>query len=119
MSYNANMTQKTGNKTPKKKNKVTTKIVSIILIIAAIWMLAGVGKEIFTTLQLQKQARDVADQLQLLKDENATLIQKRDKLEDPNYVETYARGEYMFSKEDEKVFYLPSGNNNSSEEANE
>ena len=30
-----------------------------------------------------------------------------EKLEDPDYVQTYARGEYMFSKGDEKVFYLP------------
>ena len=56
---------------------------------------------------MKKQAEEVAEQLAILEAENATLIQRRDKLEDPNYVETYARGEYMFSKDDEKIFYLP------------
>ena len=30
------------------------------------------------------------------------------KLEDPEYVKSYARGEYMLSKEGEQIFYLPS-----------
>ena len=46
-----------------------------------------------------------------LQDENAALYTTKNKLEDPNYVTTFARGEYMFSKGDEKVFYLPSNNN--------
>ena len=49
----------------KKKNSIISKLVSIVLIVAAIAILTGV------------------------------------------YVQTYARGEYMFSKGDEKVFYLP------------
>ena len=48
-------------------------------------------------------------QLEALRDENASLISTKEKLEDPEYIQTYARGEYMFSKGDEKVFYLPSG----------
>ena len=31
------------------------------------------------------------------------------KLEDPEYVKSYARGTYMLSKEGEQIFYLPSG----------
>ena len=41
------------------------------------------------------------------REENASLIATKEKLEDPEYIQTYARGEYMFSKGDEKVFYLP------------
>ena len=51
----------------------------------------------------------VEQQLEALRDENASLISTKEKLEDPEYIQTYARGEYMFSKGDEKVFYLPSG----------
>lgn len=101
----------------KKNNskKVTIKLISLGLILVALYMLVGVGKEVYTTLQLQKQAKEAQKQLEILKEENATLIQKRDKLEDPNYVETYARGEYMFSKDDEKIFYLPSSNTSKEE----
>ena len=57
---------------------------------------------------LQQQAKVVEAELEALKDENASLISTKEKLEDPDYIQTYARGEYMFSKGDEKVFYLPS-----------
>ena len=57
---------------------------------------------------LQQQAQVVEEELELLRLENASLTSTKEKLEDPDYVQTYARGEYMFSKDDEKVFYLPS-----------
>ena len=53
-------------------------------------------------------AKLVEAELERLKEENATLTSTKEKLEDPEYIQTYARGEYMFSKGDEKVFYLPS-----------
>ena len=56
---------------------------------------------------LQQQAKVVEQELEALRDENASLIATKEKLEDPEYIQTYARGEYMFSKGDEKVFYLP------------
>ncbi|MBR4484761.1 MAG: septum formation initiator family protein, partial [Erysipelotrichaceae bacterium] len=54
-----------------------------------------------------QQAKVVEAELEALRDENASLTSTKEKLEDPDYVQTYARGEYMFSKGDEKVFYLP------------
>ena len=104
--YNYHMQKKT--KIKRRPKRFVTKIVSIVVMLIAIYMFIGVGQEVYTTLQLQNQAREVEIQLNNLKEENATLIQQRDKLEDPSYVETYARGEYMFSKDDEKIFYLPS-----------
>ena len=92
----------------RKRKKILTKIVSIFIIIVAIMIFGQVGKKLYTMLSLQKQAETVEQELKALEDENASLISTRDKLEDPNYVQTYARGEYMFSKGDEKVFYLPS-----------
>ena len=92
----------------KKKNKTLTKVVSILLIGIAIIMLVDVFKRVYSVFALQKQAEIVEQQLQAIKDENASLISTKEKLEDPDYVQTYARGEYMFSKGDEKVFYLPS-----------
>ena len=91
-----------------KKNKTVTKVISIILIVFAIVILGDVLKRIYSMFVLQKQASIVEEQLQALKDENASLISTKEKLEDPDYIQTFARGEYMFSKGDEKVFYLPS-----------
>jgi cell division protein DivIC len=75
--------------------------------VAAIAILTGVLQKIIDMFALQQQAKLVEAELEALKDENASLISTKEKLEDPDYVQTYARGEYMFSKGDEKVFYLP------------
>lgn len=95
-------------KKKKKSSGTIIKIVCIFVIIAAIAIFADVGKQIYQTISLQHQKEVAEEQLQMLKDENASLTSTKTKLEDPNYVVTYAKGEYMFSKEDEKVFYLPS-----------
>lgn len=92
----------------KKKTSVGVKLISIILIGFSIAMLSGVLKDIYDVFSLQKQAALVEKQLQELKEENASLVSTKEKLEDPEYVQTYARGEYMFSRGDEKIFYLPS-----------
>lgn len=92
----------------KKKNGVLSKIISIVLIVFAIIILFDVFKRVYNMFALQKQTELVEEQLELIREENASLIDTKEKLEDPDYIQTYARGEYMFSKGDEKVFYLPS-----------
>ena len=94
----------------KKKNSIVSKLISIVLIVAAIAILSNVLKKVVDLFALQQQAKIVEAELQALKDENASLTSTKEKLEDPEYIQTYARGEYMFSKGDEKVFYLPSDN---------
>ena len=91
----------------KKKNSIISKLVSIVLIVAAIAILSGVLEKIYNMFTLQQQAKVVEAELEALREENASLTSTKEKLEDPDYVQTYARGEYMFSKGDEKVFYLP------------
>ena len=86
-----------------------TQLTSIVLIIGAIAIFSNVFKQVYRMYTLKQQAELVEKQLSDLQDEYAALISTKNKLEDPNYVTTYARGEYMFSKGDEKVFYLPSG----------
>ena len=48
--------------------------------------------------------------LQEVKDENTYLTQQKEKLQDPDYVESYARGNYQLSKDGEQIFYLPEKN---------
>ena len=91
----------------KKKSSLVSKVVSIVLIVMAIFVLSRVLKKIYTMFSLQQQAKVVEQELEALRDENASLVATKEKLEDPEYIQTYARGEYMFSKGDEKVFYLP------------
>ena len=93
---------------PKRKRRILVKIISIIIICISIGILVNVGKQVFTMFTLKQKAALVEQELKALEDENASLVSVRNKLEDPNYVQTYARGEYMFSRGDEKVFYLPS-----------
>ena len=95
-------------KRKKKKHSIVSKLISIVLILFAIVILSNVLKKIYNMFVLQQQAKLVEAELERLKEENATLTSTKEKLEDPEYIQTYARGEYMFSKGDEKVFYLPS-----------
>ena len=95
-------------KSAKKKTKtIVSKLISIALIVAAIAIFTSVLQNVIKMFALQQQAKLVEAELEALREENASLISTKEKLEDPDYVQTYARGEYMFSKGDEKVFYLP------------
>ncbi|MBR3227511.1 MAG: septum formation initiator family protein [Erysipelotrichaceae bacterium] len=107
------MSQKKTRKTLNRK--LRTKLFSIVLILAAIVLSINVSKQVYRLYSLKKQSRIVEEELIKLQDENAALLTTKNKLEDPNYVTTYARGEYMFSKGDEQVFYLPSDSSVSEE----
>jgi len=107
-------------KRKKRLNRKTiSQLISIALIAAAIVIFSKVGQQVINVYKLKKQAELVESDLTSLQDENAALVSTKTKLEDDNYVATYARGEYMFSKGDEKVFYLPSSNKGNNEEASQ
>lgn len=94
----------------KRKRKVRPIFMQLFLIgltLVAIFLLLGAGGEVLTMLKIKKQAKIVKQELERLKEENITLKDKSKKLSDPNYVQTYARGNYMFTKEGEQIFYLP------------
>lgn len=91
----------------RRPKKFVKQIICILTIIFTIWLLLDVLKDIKTAVLLKRQADLTTKELASLQEENASLTNRKSKLEDPTYVQTYARGEYMFSKNDEKVFYLP------------
>lgn len=113
--YNFDMSEKVVKKTKRRKinSKITGKLISIGLIVIAIVLLTNVFKQVKLLYTLKKQSELVESELTALEDENAALVSTKNKLEDPNYVTTYARGAYMFSRGDEKVFYLPSNSSSS------
>jgi cell division protein DivIC len=105
------MTTTNQNRKPKKKvrRKLTplTKLICLLVICASVYMLYSVGKEVVTTVKLQQQLAEVQAQLQTVTDENTYLNNEKSKLQDPDYVENYARGKYMLSKDGEQIFSLP------------
>ncbi|MDO4701960.1 septum formation initiator family protein [Erysipelotrichaceae bacterium OH741_COT-311] len=90
----------------KKARKGVVTFVSLIVIAVSMYMISNVVKEVLSTIELQKQLKLVEAELEVIESENAELISQKYKLEDPGYVESYARGYYMLSKEGEQIFYL-------------
>lgn len=96
-------------KQKKKKKKLTpvTKLIGVLLLFVSAGLVYSVVKEILTTVRLQQQLAEVQVKLQEVQDENDYLNSEKEKLQDPDYVETYARGKYQLSKDGEQIFYLP------------
>lgn len=92
----------------KKKKSLVNIILASVLAIVATFLLYSSISTIYSRVTLTRQAKIVKEELAKLQEENENLSSIRTKLEDENYVVTYARGEYMFSKGDEKLFKLPS-----------
>lgn len=92
----------------KANNKVVNIVISAILAIVGTFLLVISASTIYQRITLKKQADIVNQELEKLEEEKVELSSIKSKLEDENYVVTYARGEYMFSKGDEKLFKLPS-----------
>ncbi len=97
----------------KKKRKMTPflRLICYIVIAASVFLLVEVAREIYTTVELRKQLVEVQQKYQEVQDESAYLLKEREKLADPDYVQSYARGNYMLSKEGEQIFYLPENEN--------
>ena len=94
----------------RRPKKVVTLFVSLILLTISGFLIYNVVKEITNTMNLKKELAIVEEKLQEVEKENAELVSQREKLQDPAYVQSYARGNYMFSKEGEKIYYLPQTN---------
>ncbi|MBR2675460.1 MAG: septum formation initiator family protein [Solobacterium sp.] len=83
------------------------KLVCFVLIGVSVYLLYRVFLEVYTTISLKRQLAVVEEKYQEVLDENEYLTRERAKLEDPDYVASYARGNYLLSKDDEQIFYLP------------
>ncbi|MEA5026879.1 hypothetical protein SDC9_105059 [bioreactor metagenome] len=92
----------------KPKRKPMSIVVSIVLLAGAGYFLYQAGTEIWSTYQLTKELQTAQSLLDEIQSENQYLTEQKEKLEDPEYVKSYARGTYMLSKDGEQIFYLPS-----------
>ena len=103
------MSEKKKVRRVKKKRRMTPfmKLVCVAIIALSGYLIYLVTKEFARTVELRKELAEVREKLQEIQDENNFLNNEKAKLQDPDYIENYARGNYMLSKEGEQIFYLP------------
>ncbi|MBR2726653.1 MAG: septum formation initiator family protein [Solobacterium sp.] len=99
----------TKKQTQKKRRRLSpiAKLLSYILIIVSLIMLYNVGQELWTMFQLRQQLAEAQEHYREVLEENEYLTAEREKLKDPDYVQSYARNNYMLSKDGEQIYYLP------------
>ena len=92
-----------------KKNKQRRQKfwVSLLFIGASIPLLNPVVQEVVHTIDLSNSLSQVRMELTLLEEQNSLLTEQKVKLEDPEYVKSYARATYMLTKDGEQIYYLP------------
>ncbi len=91
----------------KKKNKKIRPLIKISLFAVMAFMLVQVFQQIKINIDLKAQLKDAQKKLQEVKDQNSQLNLEKEKLKDPDYIQSYARSNYMLSKDGEQIFYLP------------
>lgn len=93
--------------TKRKMNRLLRSLCIVVMLGASAFLIYTVVQECMTTVKLHQQLAEVQAKLQEVEDDNTYLTQQKEKLQDPDYVESYARGNYQLSKEGEQIFYLP------------
>lgn len=91
---------------PRKLKKQKT-WVSLLFLGASFFLFKPVIDEVINTVQLKQSIHEVETQLLDLEAQNSSLQDQKTKLEDPEYVKSYARATYMLTKEGEQIYYLP------------
>ena len=91
----------------KKKNRMARFMICAVLLGCSAFFVWKILQEGVTTYTLQVDINEAKAQLEALQKENGYLVDEKEKLEDENYVKNHARGEYMITKEGEKIFHLP------------
>ncbi|HET6784679.1 MAG TPA: septum formation initiator family protein [Erysipelotrichaceae bacterium] len=96
----------------KLKNRFNSIVISLVLLTGTIILMIPVIEEIGNTLRLSESLKQVQAELVVLEQENNTLNEQKTKLLDPEYVKSYARANYMLTKEGEQIYYLPKDDSN-------
>ena len=94
----------------RKPKKIVTVIVALLFLGMSAYFMFKVYQEVMLTVRLQEELEIAEAELDKVEKENEMLTSQKDRLNDDNFVQSYARGNYMLSKEGEKVFFLPGTN---------
>ncbi len=91
----------------RKPRKELIMLFSFIILSISAYLLYTIVMEVTRTIELQNKLELVQAELDVITDQNRKLSSQVDKLENPDYVQNYARGKYMLSKQGEDIYYLP------------
>ena len=100
---------------PNKKKKKLKKPIRLfglfvfcaVLIAFTVYFALNANREIRTTFSLRADLKIYEEQLKALEAERDSLVNQKEKLTDENYVSNVARGKYLFSKDNEQIYYFP------------
>ena len=91
----------------RRLNRRLRSLLAIVFVAFGIYLSYQVYLRYETSKELKAQLAEAQLELENLNNENSDLESQVSKLNDDSYIQSYARGNYMYSKNDEKVFYLP------------
>ncbi len=97
-------TQKVTKRKPRKK---ILQLFSVVLLLISAYLFYTIFMEFNETMTLSNQLEIVQEELSAIQEQNRKLSSQVEKLENPDYVQNYARGNYMLSKQGENIYYLP------------
>lgn len=97
----------TKNKKKNKTNVILSRLIILIMLVVSGFLLYFVVKDVQETFLLRGDVSKLQTLLDELEKENGNLTSQKEKLSDEEYIKSYARGEYSFSKEGEQIFKLP------------
>lgn len=96
--------------------KVWSLVVCVIMLAIAgyfLWQIVGQAKTTFTLVSDISNARK---ELAELNAENTQLTEQIEKLQNTDYVQSYARSKYLITKQGEQVYQLPAQDDNKTSE---
>lgn len=94
-------------KKQKRKTSPIRFLVGIVILAVVAVMVYSIYREIMVTLNLRADINQVNQEIATLSEEKESLESQKAKLNDPAYVEQYARGKYKLTKEGETIYKLP------------
>jgi cell division protein DivIC len=89
------------------KHRTSSIFLSLALLALTFVFMMPVIEELQNTFQLSQSLKEVQAELLILEQENTLLEEQKTKLLDPEYVKSYARANYMLTKDGEQIYYLP------------
>lgn len=89
------------------KHRTSSIFLSLVLLALTFVFMMPVIEELQNTFQLSQSLKEVQAELAILEQENTLLEEQKTKLLDPEYVKSYARANYMLTKDGEQIYYLP------------
>lgn len=95
----------------RRGKSLVSSIVSVLLVAATVFFTMDFLQASSDLKRLEEQLTVSKDALDSIQRDNVELQKQKEKLSDPNYMQDYARGNFMLSQEGEQIFILPSKDN--------